>query len=176
MRRTLLLVVCCLGASWTASAQGAKTFYYVGEAVTTVGTNVERHPYILARTTDPEANTIAEKVVSFQRTAYVENSSVIKISQNQFTLTESTGTVTGGGTVTGKPWNWTFLRAEFKVPKQNMRIVDFNFLADPNSIAGHKDFYITNGGVESLIMQEDVVLHPVDQSVYEAKRKQLLGS
>jgi len=57
-----------------------------------------------------------------------------------------------------------------------MRIVDFNFLADPNFIAGHKDFYTTNGGVESLIMQEDVVLHLVDQSVYETRRKELLGS
>jgi len=31
----------------------------VGEAITTAGSNVERHAYILARTTDPEANTIA---------------------------------------------------------------------------------------------------------------------
>jgi hypothetical protein len=176
MGRTFLLAVCCLGASLTASAEGAKTLYYVGEAVTTTGSNVvERHDYILARTTDPEANTIAEKVVSFQRTAYAENSSVLKINQNQITLAESNGT-TGGGTVTGKPWNWTFLRAEFKVPRQNMRIVDYNILSDPTSIAGHKDFYITRNGVESLVMQEDVVLHLVDQSVYEAKRKQLLGS
>jgi hypothetical protein len=163
-----------MGASLTASAEGAKTVYYVGEAATTRGANVERHTYILARTTDPEANTIAEKVVSFQGTTYVENFSVMRISQNQITMTESTGTVTGGGTLTGKPWNWTFLRAEFKVPKQNMRIVDYNFLADPSSLAGHKDFYITNSGVESLFMQEDVVLHPVDQSAYETKRKELL--
>ena len=91
-------------------------------------------------------------------------------------MTTSTGTVTGGGTLTGTPWNWTFLRAELKVQKSSMRIVDFNFLADRNLIAGHKDFYITNGGVESLIMQEEVVLHLVDQSVYEARRKELLGS
>jgi hypothetical protein len=158
----------------TASAQTAKTLYYVGEAVTMTGSNVERHAYIMARTTDPDAKTITEKVVSFQRSSYVENSSVMKINQNQLTMT--TGTVTGGGTLTGTPWNWTFLRAEFKVQNSSMRIVDFNFLADPNLIAGHKDFYTTNGGVESLIIQEDLVLHLVDQSVYEARRKQLLGS
>jgi len=176
MGRTFLLAVCCMGASVTASAETAKTLYYVGEAITTAGSNVERHAYIVARTTDPDANTITEKVVSFERSSYVENSSVMKINQNQFTMTVSTGTVTGGGTLTGTPWNWTFLRAEFKVQKSGMRIMDFNFLADPNFIAGHKDFYITNGGVESLIMQEEVVLHLVDQSVYEARRKELLGS
>jgi hypothetical protein len=176
MGRTFLLAVCCMGASVTASAETAKTLYYVGEAITTAGSNVERHAYIVARTTDPNSNTITEKVVSFERSSYVENSSLMKISQNQFTMTVSTGTVTGGGTLTGAPWNWTFLRAEFKVERAGMRIVDFNFLADPNFIAGHKDFYITKGGVESLIRQEEVVLHLVDQSVYEARRKELLGS
>jgi hypothetical protein len=176
MGQTFLLAVCCIGVSATASAESAKTLYYVGEATTTAGANVERHAYIVARTTDPDTNTITEKVVSFERSSYVENSSVMKINQNQFTMTVPSGTVTGGGTLTGTPWKWTFLRGEFKVQKPSMRIVDFNFLADPNSIAGHKDFYITNGGVESLIMQEDVVLHRVDQSVYEARRKELLGS
>ena len=175
MRQTLLLAVCCMGTSLTASAETAKTLYYVGEAITTAGPNVQRHAYILARTIDQDANTISEKVVSFQRSSYVENSSVIKINQNQFTMTVPAGTVTGGGTLTGKPWNWTFLRGEFKVERANMRIVDYNIFADPNVIAGHKDFYMTNGGVENLIMQEDVVLRLVDQSAYEAKRKELLG-
>jgi hypothetical protein len=174
MGRTFFLAICCMGASVTASAETAKTLYYVGEAITTTGPHVERHSYIVARTADPDANTITETVVSFQRSSYVENSSVMKINQNQLTMT--TGPVTGGGTLTGTPWNWTFLRAEFKVQNSSMRIVDFNFLADPNFIAGHKDFYTTNGGVESLIIQEDLVLHLVDQSVYEARRKQLLGS
>jgi hypothetical protein len=176
MGRTFLLVVCCLAASVIASAETAKTVYYAGEAITTAGPKVDRHAYLLARTIDPDANTITEKVVSFQRSSYVENSSVIKINQNQFTLTETTGSVTGGGTLTGTPWNWTFLRGEFKVQRFNMRIVDFNFFAEPNFIAGHKDFYITNGGAESLMMQEDVSLHLVTQSVYEARRKELLGS
>jgi len=105
MGRTFLLVVCCLGASVTASAETAKTVYYVGDAITTAGPKVERHAYLLARTIDPDANTITEKVVSFQRSSYVENSSAIKINQNQFTLTETTGSVTGGGTLTGSPWN-----------------------------------------------------------------------
>jgi hypothetical protein len=43
MGRTFLLAVCCMGASLTASAEGAKTLYYVGEAITTAGSNVERH-------------------------------------------------------------------------------------------------------------------------------------
>ena len=176
MGRTFFLVVCLIGVAVTASAETAKTVYYVGEAITTTGTKVERHAYILARTIDPDANTITEKVVSFQRSSYIENSSVIKINQNQFILTETTGSVTGGGTLTGTPWNWTFLRGEFKVQRFSMRIVDFNFFAEPNFIAGHKDFYIMNGGVESLMMQEDVVLHLVTQSVYEARRKELLGS
>ena len=176
MRRIFLLLFCCLAASVTVSAETAKTVYYAGEAITTAGTKVDRHAYLLARTIDPDANTISEKVVSFQRSSYVENSSVIKINQNQFTLTDPTGSVTGGGTLTGTPWNWTFLRGEFKFQKFNLRIVDFNFFAEPNFIAGHKDFYITNGGVESLLMQEDVSLHLVTQSVYEARRKELLGS
>jgi hypothetical protein len=32
MGRTFLLAVCCMGASVTASAETAKTLYYVGEA------------------------------------------------------------------------------------------------------------------------------------------------
>ena len=177
MKHTYLLtVICmgCMGTSLAVSAEAAKTLFYVGEAVTTVGTTVERHPYILARTSDPSTNTISEKVVSFQRSTYVENSSVLNVLQSQFTMTESTGTVSGGGTLTGSPWNWTFLRAAFKVSKFNMRIVDYNFFVDPNSIAGHKDFYIAQGDTESLFLQEDVILRLVEQAVYEAKRKELL--
>src|SRR5215471_12802396 len=98
MGRTLLLAMCCFGASATASAETAKTLYYSGEAITTTGANVERHAYLVARTTDPDANTITEKTVSFERPSYAENSSVMKINQNQFTMTVSTGNVTGVGT------------------------------------------------------------------------------
>jgi hypothetical protein len=175
MKRTLLLTLACVSASLTASAESAETLFYVGEAISTKGANVERHPYILERTTDPDAGTISEKVVSFQRNAYAEHSSVMKITQNQFTMTDSTGTASGEGTLTGSPWNWTFLRAEFQVPKYSMRIVDYNFLADPNSIAGHKDFYMTTTQTESLFLQEDVILHVVDKATYHAKQKELLG-
>lgn len=176
MRFNLLMVWIVFSFSAFAKAEDAPSFYYVGEAITTVDATVTRHPYIIERISDPVAGTILEKVVSYQKTKFVENSSVMKVDGNHFTMTESTGTVSGGGTLTGLPWKWTFLSAEFKVSNYDMRIVDYNFFADPDSILGHKDFYIRDSaGKENLILQEDVVLHRVQKTVYDAKRLELLA-
>ena len=123
-------------------AFSATTLFYTGEAISTKGTSVERHRYLLARTSDEQKNTIEEKVVSFQRDHYKENASVMKIDGNNFSMTEDTKTITGNGEFTGLPWQWTFLRAEFSMatPQFKMRIVDYNFLGDETTIAGHKDF------------------------------------
>ena len=158
----------------------AETLYYIGEAVVTKSDGtITREPYIIARTSDSAAGTVTEAVVSNSGTGFKENQSVIKVTGSHFTMTESTGTVTGEGDLTGEPWKWTFLRAEFKMKTNaySMRIVDYNFLADPHSISGHKDSYLTVNGVpgEKLIQQEDVVLHPVDKARFEAERARLLG-
>jgi hypothetical protein len=165
-------------ASFAQNKTAPATLYYVGESITTMAnSNVTRHPYIIARTSNPASGTITEAVVSFQQSGFKENSSVLKIEGNHFSMSESTGTVTGGGELTGSAWNWTFLRAEFFVSSYKMRIVDYNFFADPNSIMGHKDFYIADqsSGKEQLFMQEDVVLHVVDKESFESKRNELLG-
>jgi hypothetical protein len=149
--------------------------YYIGESITTMGSTVARHPYIVARTTDERAKTIAETVVSYQQSGFKENSSVMTIDGNRFAMTVSTGTVTGSGELTGVPWHWTFLRAEFKVASSGMRIVDYNFFADHTDIMGHKDFYLKkDGSDERLLMQEDVVLHVVERATFDAKRAELL--
>lgn len=158
----------------------AETLYYIGEAVVTKSDGtVTREPYIVARTSDSAAGTITEAVVSNSGTGFNEVQSVLKVTGSHFTMTVSTGTVTGEGDLTGEPWKWTFLRAEFKAKTSaySMRIVDYNFLADPNSIGGHKDYYLTTNGApgEKLIQQEDVVIHPVDKAKFEAERARLLG-
>jgi hypothetical protein len=58
-----------------------------------------------------------------------------------------------------------------------MRIVDYNFFAEPGSILGHKDFYLTSKATpgEKFVQQEDVVLHSVDQATFAATRARLLG-
>jgi hypothetical protein len=161
-------------------AEAAETVYYVGESITTdAGGTVTRSPYIVARTTDQAAATITELVVSKVGGAFNENTSTMKISGNKLTMTESSGKISGQGTLTGKAWGWTFLCAEFKLqtPAYSMRIVDYNFFAEPGSILGHKDFFVTmnNTPGERLLQQEDVVLHPVDQAVFAAKRTELLS-
>jgi hypothetical protein len=161
-------------AQATAPINGATTLYYLGEAITTRGSEVTRHPYLVERITDPGMSTISENVVSFHESGYNENRSVLKIEDGRFTMTESTGTVTGDGTLTGLPWNWTFLRAEFKIEKYKMRIVDYNFLGDPAAITAHKDYYLNVNGNESLFMQEDVSLHVVEKLEFDAKRAELL--
>jgi hypothetical protein len=83
--------------------------------------------------------------------------------------------VSGSGELTRNPWQWTFLRGEFKVGGSGMRIVDYNFFADHADIMGHKDFYVKQGGSdERLLRQEDVVLHVVDKATFDAKRAELL--
>ena len=103
----------------------------------------------------------------------------MKVVNNHLTMTVSTGTVTGQGDLTGQPWNWTFLRAEFKMTTKtySMRIVDYNFLADPNSIMGHKEFFLTLNSTpgQKLFQQEDVALHMVDQATYATEHAKLLG-
>ena len=151
------------------------TLYYVGESITTMGSTVTRHPYIVARTTDEKAKRITETVVSYQQTGFKENSSVLTIDGNRFAMEASTGTVTGSGELTGMPWHWTFLRGEFKVASAGMRIVDYNFFAGHAAVMGHKDFYLKrDGSDERLLMQEDVVLHEVEKATFDAKRAELL--
>lgn len=159
-----------------SSSTTPRTDYYIGESIVTADSEVTRHDYLIARTSDEAKGTISETAITYQRAGYKENSSLIKIDQNHFTMTESTGTVTGEGEFTGRPWQWTFLRAEFKAPNFGMRIVDYNFFADSKSIMGHKDFYIKDkdGLSETLLMQEDVVVHQVEKSVFDSKRRKLL--
>jgi hypothetical protein len=157
-------------ASLSRAASTAETIYYIGEASTTgADGSVDRHTYLIARTSDPSAGTIAEKAVTFTRGAYAEDSSVIKVDGNRISMT--TGRIEGKGELTGKPWEWTFLRLEFDIPQAGLKIVDYNFLTEyRTSVYGHKDFI--RGG--KLVSQEDVVLHAVDQTAYEAKRAELL--
>jgi len=179
----IFALIYCILSFQAAYADSAQVQYYVGEAVTTnMNTGaVTRAPYIDERTTDSNAGTITEKVVTKQGSGFVENTAVLKVSGNHFSMTESTGTVTGQGDLTGTAWNWTFLRGEFSMmmPAFKMRIVDYNFFADPNSIEGHKDFYLTvmapnAPNAERLTQQEDVILHLVDQATFTAKRAALL--
>jgi hypothetical protein len=155
------------------------TQYYVGESIVTdmKSGKVTRAPYLDARTTDPTTNTITEYVVSSHGQTFGENTAKLSIVNNHFSMTESTGTVTGEGDLTGEAWNWTFLRGEFKISNSSfkMRIIDYNFFADPNTIQGHKDFYLTRATFpEQLIQQEDVVLHLVDKETFETYRKKIL--
>jgi len=167
----LALALCACASLSRAAASTAETIYYIGEASTTgADGSVDRHTYLIARTSDPSAGTIAERAVTFTRGAYAEDSSVIKVDGNRISMTTATG-IEGTGELTGKPWEWTFLRLEFDIPRAGMKIVDYNFLAEyRTSIHGHKDFI--RGG--KLVSQEDVVLHAVDQATYEAKRMELL--
>src|SRR5262245_54728596 len=170
-----LLAIVITSAISHAAEPDPVTLYYIGESITTMGSTVTRHPYIVARTTDERAKTITETVVSYEQSGFKEDSSVMTIDRNRFTMATSSGRVTGSGELTGKPWQWTFLRAEFEVASSGMRIVDYNFFADPAAIMGHKDFYLKqNGSDERLLMQEDVVLHVVQKATFNAKRAELL--
>lgn len=171
LRTAALAFALCSYASFSRAAAGtAETIYYIGEASTTgADGSVDRHAYLVARTSDPSAGTIAERAVTFTRGTYAEDSSVMKVDGNRITMTA--GAIEGKGELTGKPWEWTFLRLEFEIPRATLKIVDYNFLAEyRTSVQGHKDFI--RGG--KLVSQEDVVLHAVDQAAYEAKRAELL--
>jgi len=166
----LALVLCSFASLSRAAGSTAETIYYIGEAATTgADGSVERHSYLIARTMDQSASTIAESAVTFTTGAYAEASSVMKVDGNRISMTA--GSSEGKGELTSKPWEWTFLRLEFEIPRAGLKIVDYNFLAEyRTSIQGHKDFI--RGG--TLVRQEDVVLHAVDKAAYEAKRAQLL--
>jgi len=166
----LAFALCSCGSLSRAAASTAETIYYIGEATTTGSDgSVDRHAYLIARTSDQSAGTISERAVTFMRGTYAEDSSVMKVDGNRISMTA--GSIEGKGELTGKPWEWTFLRLEFDIPQAGLKIVDYNFLAEYRaSIQGHKD-YIRGG---KLVSQEDVVLHAVDQAAYEAKRAELL--
>jgi len=165
-----VFALCSCASLSRAAASTAETIYYMGEASTTgADGSVDRHTYLIARTLDQSAATIAETAVTFTRGAYAEASTVMKVDGNRISLT--VGGSEGKGELTGKPWAWTFLRLEIDIPQAGLKIVDYNFLAEyRTSIQGHKDFI--RGG--RLVSQEDVVLHAVDQAAYEAKRAELL--
>lgn len=151
--------------------------YYIGEAITLdAGKQIAtRLPYLLARSEDPEAKTISERVVSKHQSGFGEHSSVLHVEGTHFTMTEPTGTVTGEGDLTGANWQWTFLKARFEV-KGGMTIVDYNFFAEANTILGHKEFFVPSATNPQgmLIRQEDLVLHAVSKEIFESERKNLL--
>jgi len=161
LRTVLAFVLCSFASLLRATASTAETIYYIGEASTTgADGSVGRHTYLLARTSDQSAGTIAERAVTFTRGAYAEDSSVMKVDGNRISMTTASG-IAGKGEVTGKPWEWTFLRLEFDIPQAGLKIVDYNFLAEyRTSLQGHKDFI--RGG--KLVSQEDVVLHAAKPS------------
>src|SRR5215471_497499 len=150
LRTAALAFVLCSCASFSRAAE---TIYYIGEASTTgADGSVDRHTYLIARTSDQSAGTISERAVTFTRGAYAEDSSVVKVDGNRISVMTGSG-IEGKGEVTGKPWEWTFLRLEFDVPRAGLKIVDYNFLGEyRTAVLGHKDF--VRGG--TLVSQEDV--------------------
>lgn len=156
--------------------------YYSGTAITTLPAHdssgvptVVSAPYLVQRTTDQAAGTITEVVTSRGKDGkFKDNTSVMTIQGNTFTMTESTGMVTGNGTLTGTPWSWTYLKGEFSATYggQAMKIHDVNFFAAPGYIMGHKDIEFPVG---TLMLQEDVTLPAVDQASFEATKAQLLN-
>jgi hypothetical protein len=169
--RTLALIFLILPCRALAEPS---SHFYVGESTVTLdGGRVVKHPYLAERKVDEAASTVEESVVSHHREGYAEHQLVSKIAGDAFTVEDPAVNVTGKGELTGAPWHWTFLRAEFHAP--GLRLVDYNFLAEPRAIYGHKDFYRPkDGGGETLWMQEDVVLHEVNESQYRSKREELL--
>ena len=151
--------------------------YYIGEAITldTGKQAPTRAPYLLERSEDPASKTISERVISQHQSGFGENSSVLHVEGTHFTMSESTGTVTGEGDLTGTNWQWTFLKARFEV-KGQITITDYNFFAEPNTIMGHKDFFIPSQANPQgiLVRQEDVILHVVTKDVFENERSKLL--
>lgn len=161
---------------WISTSVWAETKYYIGEAITTKGAEVTRHPYINIRNVDQYSGKIFETVISFQENGFSQDESVMVITGDKFTM--SAGTVTGSGTLVGPAWNWNYLIGEFNSsgPGYRMRIVDYNLFAGESTIMAHKDFYLTLGnGPEKLFQREDVILQQVDQQTFAAKRKELLG-
>ncbi len=132
-------------------------------------------PYLDQRTIDQAAGTITESVVNLGVNGkFKVNTSVMTIHGNTFTMTESTGSVTGAGTFTGNPWAWTFMRGEFiyTAPDgKTAKIHDVNFLAAPGMLIAHDDFESPSG---DITMQEDLQLAAVDQATFESLKAHLL--
>lgn len=156
----------------------AQTSYYFGEATTIKNKESIKKPYLLSRSLERSSSSIKENVISFGENRFEENSSELLIDNSgRFTMSESTGTVTGSGQLNGEAWNWLSLVGEFKTSGRgySMRIPDYNLFAG-STILGHKDFYLTiQGQPEFLMMQEDLILHEIDQKTYEEKRQELLN-
>src|SRR5215510_3953633 len=88
LRTAALAFALCSCASLSRAAGAAETIYYIGEASTTgADGSVDRRAYLIARTLDQSAGTIAERAVTFTRGAYAEASTVMKVDGNRISLT-----------------------------------------------------------------------------------------
>jgi len=144
------------------------TKYYIGEATTVINNQVSRQPYLIARTIDQTSGTISEAVVSYGRDGFTENSSLLKVDGNHFSM--NADGIRGEGELFGEPWNWSFLRAEFKMESNDLKIVDYNVFSTSGTVVGHKDFYRAG----QLFMKETVILNLTDKATYDGKRAGLL--
>src|SRR5437868_4029979 len=71
----LAFALCSCASLSHAAASTVETIYYIGEASTTgADGSVDRHTYLIARTSDQSAGTITERAVTFTRGAYAEGS------------------------------------------------------------------------------------------------------
>jgi hypothetical protein len=94
---------------------------------------------------------------------------VLKVDGNHFSV--NADGISGEGELFGEPWNWSFLRAEFKMESNGLKIVDYNIFSTSGTVVGHKDFYRAG----QLFMKETVILNLTDKATYDGKRAGLLN-
>jgi len=92
------------------------------------------------------------------RGAYAEASSVMKVDGNRVSMTA--GGIEGKGELTGKPWEWTFLRLEFDI--QRLALRSSTTTSSPNTERRSRGTRISSEVASSC------------QAAYEAKRAELL--
>jgi hypothetical protein len=160
----LVLFFCCTA--------GADTQYWLGEQIMTSATGVplpdQNTTILVERTLNEAQNLYAERAVQLnpRLKMVVDVTITLNVTGSNFTATDSLGTMTGNGSLTGAPWKWTYLSADYFNKNTGRKIMrDEDFMSDPNSLFSRKVFFAADGVTPDKYC--DVTVHPITIEMFD---------
>ena len=70
----------------------------------------------------------------------------LKVTGENFTISDARNTVHGSGTLFGPAWHWIYFKATYEATN-GARIEDENYMTDPSVLVARKKIFAPNGAV-----------------------------
>ena len=158
----------CVLAAFGGVAPGAtlETRHYLGEVKLSGpdGRSYGSQVILLEKTHDPDKAVITERAITIKPDGKALEYTVrLKVDGDKFTVSDDSNSVEGGGSLSGPPWKWTYMKGTFTA-KNGVTIEDENFLADPSVLTARKTLTGKDGKV---MLRMDMTLKAATAATFE---------